>query len=107
MKNWGDKLWEMLEPITSGRCDGRISSKNPEVNLNLALGYLLRAIFNIADNNHDYVLDYKVRREDDGTITVIDLAGNVITDGSRILREKNYNSGLYDKSSREDSSSNR
>ena len=90
LEELGDKLWEMLGPIAEGQCDGKISAKNPEVNLNLALGYLLKAIFNIADNNHDFVLDYKVRREDDGTITVIDLNGNVITNGSKIIETRSY-----------------
>ena len=40
LEELGDKLVEMLEPIAEGRCDGKISNKNPEVNLNLALGYL-------------------------------------------------------------------
>lgn len=62
-----------LEPIADGKCDGYINPKGVGLNVNLAFAHLLRAVFYLIDYDYNGVMDYNIRKDDDGSEHIVQL----------------------------------
>lgn len=83
-------LVDKLDPIATGKCDGKVPATDPEVNLNLAFGYLLRGLFLIFDppNGNSGSIQYNIYKYDDGTQVIWDYTTNAALPTSASLSQK-------------------